>query len=73
MVINMGGGGEDKSDSSIITIYFSQKINLKFICRGLNMIDLGCTIQINVGYNDTTKTINIRNIIFIKNNQMCRS
>ena len=33
----------------------------------------GCIIQINVVYNDTTKTINPRNIIFIKNTIICRS
>ena len=34
---------------------------------------LGCIIQINVRYNNTTNTINSRNIIFIKNNIICRS
>ena len=34
---------------------------------------LGCIIQINVEYNNTTKTINSRNIIFIKNKIICRS
>ena len=37
------------------------------------MIVLGCTIQINVGFNDATKTTNSRNIIFIKNKKILRS